>query len=64
MGSSPIADLAFDSQIAVVMQEVIGGLDVNAEEQVPDRPEQRAFARLIGTVNDMEITEFLGELEI
>jgi hypothetical protein len=60
----PIADLALNSQLGVVMEEVVSGLAMDAEEQIPDGSEQGAFACLIGTVNDMEIAGLVCEPKI
>ena len=38
------------------MQEVVGGLAVNAEEQISDRPQQRTLARLVLTIDEVQIT--------
>jgi hypothetical protein len=46
------------------MKKVIGRLSVNPEEQVPDGSEQRALARLVSTVNDMEIARLFRKLKV
>ena len=46
------------------MKKVICRLSVNAEEQVPDGSEQRALARLVSTVNDMEVARLFRKLKV
>ena len=52
----PVFDLAKQAQALVVMQEVVGGLAVNAEEQISDRPQQRTLACLVLTIDEVQIT--------
>lgn len=59
-----VANFTFDSEVGVGMQKVVCRLAVNAEEQVPDGPEQRALARFVGTVNDMEVTRLFRKLKV
>ena len=46
------------------MKKVICRLSVNAEEQVPDGSEQRALARLVSAVNDMEVARLFRKLKV
>ena len=64
MFARPITDLASDSQVFIVVQEIIRGLPLDAEQQIADGPEQRALSRFVLSEYDVEIGGMGRETQI
>ena len=62
--SGPIAHLAHDSQFLVVVQEIVGRLAVDTEEQIANGAQQRTFARFVGSMDDMKIAALVGKPDV